>query len=130
MQERDRPVRRPGESSACAILRRWTTGVAPGRTGDYERFALARSLPMFRDAPGCLGVCMSGHSSVRSVTTMWIDADHLAAFEQSQKYRETVSAMVSSGCLTGTQSVTLEPSQLCWFSSEAVAAVHVWNGSD
>jgi len=33
----------------------WSTGIDELRADQYERFALERSLPMFRRRPGCLG---------------------------------------------------------------------------
>ena len=88
------------------IVRIWRTRVDPARTGEYERFADERSLPMFRQQTGFRGVLFaSGEKTERAVLSFWEDAAALEALGRSPTYRETVDALVASGILTGEQTV-------------------------
>lgn len=98
------------------LVRRWTTGIVAGGTAEYERFARETSLAMFRDAPGCLAVVMWWTHERRSVTTVWVDREHLDAFERSSRYVDTVWLIASGGFLSGQQTVIVEPAQLVWLA--------------
>lgn len=103
-------------SAGGPLVRRWKTAILADRAGDYERFARDTSLPMFQRASGCLAVSMSGNENERTVTTVWRNADDLAAFEASNDYVETVRLIRAQGFLGDVQAVSVEPAQLVWHS--------------
>ena len=88
------------------IVRIWRTGIDPARTADYERFAEERSLPMFRAQPGFRGVLFTtAADDRRAVSSFWEDQDAVDRLDESETYRETASALGSSGILQGEQTV-------------------------
>ena len=87
------------------IARIWRTGVEPTRVGEYERFAVEQSLPMFRQHRGCLGVLFGRASSNCAVITLWDDLEAIAALENSDSYLGTVARIMETGFLSGDQSV-------------------------
>ena len=48
------------------MVRIWRTGVKPERFEEYERFAWERSLPMFREQRGFIGVVFMREKGARS----------------------------------------------------------------
>lgn len=87
------------------IARLWRTGVQPGREPEYERFATERSLPMFREQAGCLGVLLLRTPEGRAVLSLWADDGAVAALGVSSAYRETVRRLEATGVLAGAQTV-------------------------
>lgn len=88
------------------LARVWRTGVDPSRVGEYEQFAVKRSLPMFRAHRGCLEVLFLRSSpSSAAVLTVWDSAEAIVELEASPLYRETVAAILAAGFLTGPQTV-------------------------
>ena len=88
------------------IVRIWRTGIDPARAADYDRFAEARSLPMFRAQPGFRGVLFTtAADGGRAVISFWEDDRAVELLDRSETYRETASALGSSGILRGDQMV-------------------------
>ena len=88
------------------IVRIWRTGIDPARAAEYERFAEERSLPMFRAQPGFRGVLFTtAADGGRAVISFWEDDRAVELLDRSETYRETASALGSSGILRGEQSV-------------------------
>lgn len=88
------------------IARIWRTGVNPERFEDYHRFAHQRSLPMFRDQSGLVGVLFLRERADRAaVLTLWEDEAAVDEMEDSELYQQTVDDILSGGFLTGDQSV-------------------------
>jgi heme-degrading monooxygenase HmoA len=88
------------------IVRIWRTGIDPARAESYERFARERSLPMFRAQQGFRGVLFAaGDAAERVVLSFWEETGAVAALDGSPTYRETVDALLTSGILSGEQTV-------------------------
>jgi heme-degrading monooxygenase HmoA len=87
------------------IARIWRTKVDPTRLEEYRRFALTRSLPIFRASRGFLGVLFVGAEDDRAVISLWDDAEAAAALDSSSSYRETVALISTAGFLVGDSSV-------------------------
>ena len=90
------------------VARIWRTGVKPERFEEYERFARERSLPMFREQRGFIGVLFMREKADRAaVLTLWEDEKEVEDLEVSPLYRQTVEAILGSGLLAREQSVEL-----------------------
>jgi heme-degrading monooxygenase HmoA len=88
------------------VARIWRTGVNPERFEEYERFARERSLPMFREQRGFIGVLFMREEADRAaVLTLWGDEKAVEELEASPLYRQTVEAILGSGLLAAEQSV-------------------------
>jgi heme-degrading monooxygenase HmoA len=88
------------------IVRIWRTGIDPARAGEYDRFAEERSLPMFRAQRGFRGVLFGAAADGRrAVISFWEDQGAVEALDRSASYRETASALGSTGILRGEQTV-------------------------
>jgi hypothetical protein len=90
------------------IIRIWTTGIVEGRESEYLQFAHVRSIPMFRQQPGCLGVLFGrADGRVHGVFSFWRSSPDVDALATSLTYRATAEALARSGVLAGTPSVTV-----------------------
>jgi heme-degrading monooxygenase HmoA len=90
------------------VARIWRTGVKPERLEEYERFAQERSLPMFLEQRGFIGVLFMREKADRAaVLTLWEDEKAVEELEASPPYRQTVEAILGSGLLAKEQSVEL-----------------------
>ena len=88
------------------IVRIWRTGIDPARASEYQRFAEERSLPMFRAQPGFRGVLFTtAADGGRAVISFWDDERAIELLDRSESYRDTASALGSSGILRGDQMV-------------------------
>ena len=97
------------------VARIWRTGVKPERFKEYERFARERSLPMFREQRGVIGVLLMRERAVRAaVLTLWEDEGAVEKREASPLYSQTFEVILGSGFLPREQSV--------WRSSRCKAA--------
>ena len=86
----------------------WSTGVKPERFQEYEQFARERSLPMFREQRGFIGVLFMRERADRAaVLTLWEDEKAVEELEASPLYRQTVEAILGSDLLAWEQSVEL-----------------------
>jgi heme-degrading monooxygenase HmoA len=90
------------------VARIWRTRVKPERFEEYERFAQNRSLPMFREQRGFIGVLFMRERADRAaVLTLWEDEQSVDELEASPLYRQTVEAILGSDLLASEQSVEL-----------------------
>jgi heme-degrading monooxygenase HmoA len=88
------------------VARIWRTGVKPERFEEYERFARERSLPMFREQRGFIGVLFMREDADRvAVLTLWDDEQAVEELEASSLYRQTVEVILGGGLLAAEQSV-------------------------
>ena len=88
------------------LARIWRTGVRPERFEEYARFAHERSLPMFREQRGFIGVLFMREEADRAaVLTLWEDEKAIEELEASSLYRQTAEVILGSGFLAGVQSV-------------------------
>jgi heme-degrading monooxygenase HmoA len=79
------------------IVRIWRAQIDPARADEYERFAQERSLPMFRSHDGFRGCAFLRDGAECTVITLWEAAGDVAALERSDRYRETVAAIMKTG---------------------------------
>jgi heme-degrading monooxygenase HmoA len=79
------------------IVRVWRAQIDPARADEYERFARERSLPMFRSHAGFQGCAFLRDGSDCTVITLWEGPADVAALESSDRYRETVAAIMETG---------------------------------
>lgn len=89
------------------IARLWRTAVDPARALDYERFAAAVSLPMFRQQAGFAGVVMMRSGSECLVLTLWDDQAAVDALASSATYLEAVRRIEAEGFLVGGSTLVL-----------------------
>ena len=87
------------------VVRIWRTQVHEERQLAYEAFARERSLPMFREQPGFLGVLFAKSPEGCAVITLWRSLDDVQRLDQSPTYNETVAAITDAGLLDGPSSV-------------------------
>ena len=88
------------------VARLWRTGVKLERFEEYEQFARERSLPMFREQRGFIGVLFMREEADRAaVLTLWEDERAVEELEASPLYRQTVEAILGSGLLAKEQTV-------------------------
>jgi heme-degrading monooxygenase HmoA len=88
------------------VARIWRTGVKSERFEEYERFAHERSLPMFREQRGFIGVLFMRDGADRAaVLTFWEDEEAVEELEASPLYHQTVGAILGGGFLAKEQSV-------------------------
>ena len=88
------------------VARIWRTGVKPELFEEYERFARERSLPMFREQRGFIGVLFMREGEDRAaVLTLWEDEKALEELETSPLYRQTVEIILDTGLLAKEQTV-------------------------
>jgi heme-degrading monooxygenase HmoA len=89
------------------IARIWRTQIDESRAHDYRRFAHSKSLPMFRQQPGFLGVLFAADLANRAVITLWRDATSARKLDQSETYKSTVAEIEATGFLRGESSVEM-----------------------
>src|ERR671915_1195158 len=87
------------------VARIWRTQIDETRADDYRRFAQQKSLPMFRDQRGFIGVLIAADRGERAVITLWRDIACAQALDQSETYKSTVAEIEASGFLHGESSV-------------------------
>ena len=102
------------------IARIWRTGVDERRAGEYDAFAVERSLPMFRRQPGCRAVFFVRTKDGRAAITFWQDLGAAEALLSSKDYLETVDAILAAGFLRPPQSVELLPVDQLWLAPDLV----------
>jgi heme-degrading monooxygenase HmoA len=90
------------------IMRTWTTGINEARAAEYDAFSLDRSLPMFRSFAGFRALVYTRGDDVRTVVTFWRDIEAIEELERSDRYRETVEAILAAGFLREPQTVALQ----------------------
>jgi heme-degrading monooxygenase HmoA len=88
------------------IGRIWRTGVDRSRVAEYARFEEERSLPMFCEQPGFIGVLLFREGEDRAAAlTLWEDMAAVEALATSSSYLRTVGELEDTGLLIGGQSV-------------------------
>jgi heme-degrading monooxygenase HmoA len=87
------------------IARIWRTQIDETRADDYRRFARVKSLPMFREQPGFVGVLFAANLAERTVITLWRDIASAQRLDQSETYKSTVAEIEATGFLRGESSV-------------------------
>ncbi|MFF0269988.1 hypothetical protein [Kribbella sp. NPDC004536] len=97
------------------IVRIWRTRIDEERAGEYDRFVVERSLPMFRRQPGLATVYFtSTGEEERAVVTVWADAAAVSALDTSDDYQETTAAILAAGFLRPPQTIELMPVDHSW----------------
>ena len=79
------------------IVRIWRAEIDPARAEEYELFAQERSLPMFRSHAGFRGCALAREGADCTVVTLWERLEDAEALEDSDRYRETVEAIMATG---------------------------------
>ena len=89
------------------LLRIWRTGVDPRRWDEYAQFEREHSLPMFRSQSGCRGVLFVRlpQGVGAAACSFWDDNKSIEALKSSPTYQATVTRLLSTGLLTGDQTV-------------------------
>ena len=88
------------------LVRIWRTGIDRGWLQEYASFEEERSLPMFREQRGFLGVLFLREGADRAAAlTLWEDMAAVEALATSSSYLRTVEELVDTGLLIGGQSV-------------------------
>ncbi len=91
------------------IARIWRTEIDELRADEYHRFAHEKSLPMFREQLGFVGVLFAANRTERAVISLWQDAGSAEGLDESESYKATVAAIEATGFLRGESTVaTLE----------------------
>lgn len=89
------------------IVRVWRAEARSTSLEDYERFAAERSLPMFSEQPGYLGVIFTRADTDCAVITFWENRAAAEKLEKSPSYRQTVARLLESDFLVGDSSVEI-----------------------
>jgi heme-degrading monooxygenase HmoA len=88
------------------LVRIWRTGVEDARLAEYGEFERERSLPMFWEQRGLLGVLFLREADDRAAAlTFWEDEEAIQALATSPSYNRTVEALLATGLLRGEQTV-------------------------
>jgi predicted ester cyclase len=97
-----------GPGAGPPITRLWRTGVDPVRWEEYAAFEHSRSLPMFRQQRGCLGVLFlrTGDASAAALS-LWSGRTDIDAMEASPIYQATVADLEATGLLQGSATVEI-----------------------
>jgi heme-degrading monooxygenase HmoA len=75
------------------------------RIAEYEENEHNRSIPMFRQQPGCLGVMFLRSSANCCALSFWKDLEAVARLKTSTSYLEASAFYASSGMLVGEPSL-------------------------
>jgi hypothetical protein len=102
------------------VARIWRTQIDETRADDYRRFAHTKSLPMFREQPGFVGVLFAAKLAERAVITLWHDVASAQRLDRSDTYQSTVTEIEATGFLRGES--TVEVFELEGFFLEDIAA--------
>jgi heme-degrading monooxygenase HmoA len=98
-----------GAARRAVIVRVWRARIDPARADEYERFARERSLPMFRSHDGFRGCAFLRDGAECTVITLWAEAADVAALESSDRYRETVAAIMETGFIRSAEEALVGP---------------------
>lgn len=83
------------------IVRIWMTAIDPDRAREYEAFAHAESLPMFKSQPGNLGVLFTRNRDRCAVLSLWSSESAVSALADSETYRRVSRRINETGFLVG-----------------------------
>jgi hypothetical protein len=87
------------------IVRLWKTQVQAPRFTQYESWEKTRSLPMFKELEGCLGVLFLRSEGYCFALSFWRDIAAVDGLETSTLYQQTSKAYEESGMLIGSASL-------------------------
>lgn len=105
------------------IIRIWRTEIERAQMAKYEQFAQERSLPMFHQQQGFLGVLFLGMQKDRAVLTIWRDLPAVEALAHSSTYQETAAQLNATGLLIGQTSLEVFEAQGGSLDLQALAHV-------
>ena len=101
------------------IIRIWRTSIVTGRAEEYAAFERERSVPMFREQDGCLGVLFVRSGSVAAAAiSFWRDHQAVEALADSRSYLGTVSDIKSSGLIGTERQVDVFAFTAAWISDD------------
>lgn len=83
------------------IVRLWKVKVNPDRIEQYALWEKTRSLPMFQELQGCLGVFFLRSKEHCLALSMWQGMDAVDALKDCKLYEKTSSDYEQSGMLIG-----------------------------
>lgn len=83
------------------IVRLWSTRVDQKWIAEYEENERSRSLPMFQQQPGCLGVLFLRSSENCFALSLWKDLESVERLKTSESYVEASAFYANSGMLLG-----------------------------
>jgi len=79
------------------IVRIWRARIDESRAEEYEDFARNRSVPTFRAHAGFIGCALLRDGADCTVVTLWDTQRDVERLETSDRYRETVAAIMATG---------------------------------
>lgn len=107
------------------IVRLWKTQVQASSLPKYEENERTRSLPMFKQQPGCLGALFLRSEEMCFALTFWKDLAAVERLKTSKSYLEAVEFYEQSGMLIGEPSLQLFEVKDGWISrGESVAELN------
>jgi hypothetical protein len=83
------------------IVRLWKVKVDPNRIEQYALWETTRSLPMFQELQGCLGVLFLRSREHCLALSLWQDMDAVNKLKDCALYNELSSEYERSGMLIG-----------------------------
>jgi heme-degrading monooxygenase HmoA len=83
------------------IVRVWQVRVKENALAEYEENERNRSLPMFKEQPGCLGVLFLRSMGMCSALTFWSDRAAIEQLNSSKSYLDASRFYENSGMLEG-----------------------------
>jgi heme-degrading monooxygenase HmoA len=89
------------------VVRLWKTQVKKSALATYEENERNRSLPMFKEQPGCVGVLFLRSEDTCFALTFWKDLDAVDQLKTSKSYLEASAFYELSGMLVGEPSLQL-----------------------
>jgi heme-degrading monooxygenase HmoA len=87
------------------VVRIWRTAIDASRDDEYREFEERRSLPMFREQPGFLGVLFLRSNEGAAALTLWESKEDLGRLAHSRTYLATVERLERTGLMRGDQTV-------------------------
>ena len=87
------------------VIRLWKTRVHREQMAAYERNERERSLPMFKQQPGCLGALFLRADDMCFALTFWKDAGAVERLKSSKSYIDACTFYDQSGMLIGEPSL-------------------------
>jgi len=108
------------------IIRLWQAEIRSNRMEQYSQWERTRSLPMFKQQNGCLGVLFLRSDAFCFALSFWRDMNAVADLANSELYNETSKAYEDSGMLIGKATLRVFEA-VEGFVVEDLTAVLDWN---
>lgn len=89
------------------LIRTWKVHIHKDKIGELKHFAKTKSLPMFKEQTGCLGVLFTLDGNLCNTTTLWRDRESIEMLKTSITYNDTVEKIVATGMLEGESTVEI-----------------------